>query len=382
MTPTVPQLGGQLAVGHGAGSGLVSPTGGFSAGYRPHLDGVRGIAILLVLLSHIFPRTLASLGPLGVQLFFVLSAYLITMLLIFEHQRNGRVNLKHFYLRRVLRLLPALIATLSLYIVALYALAPFEVKRGAIGSLFGMLYVANFADALHWGMPQALTHLWSLSVEEQFYVMWPCMLVLLLSWRQSILDRISARAVYVAVVVGGVVYPWAMLVTKVDLYFLPTTWNGSLSAGVALAVAKTRKGATYRNGRQRLRAGMLAPISITALTGCAVALSFHFRPFFVLSSIPLTCLLMVILLSALEREDGVWKCILATQPMVSLGRISYGLYLVHLPVLDLAEHVGGERVTVKLAAVAVSVLIAAAMRRFLEQPALRLKARIPAIRAA
>ncbi|HPJ19946.1 MAG TPA: acyltransferase, partial [Actinomycetota bacterium] len=158
-------------------------------GYIPGLDGIRAIAVLAVLLYHSGVAGVPG-GFLGVDVFFVLSGFLISSLLLQEIERTSAVSFGQFYLRRARRLLPALLATLALssVLVLLFARdAAAQFRQDAISS---MLYVTNwwyvvqdlsYFEAM--GRPPMLQHLWSLAVEEQFYLLWPLILVFLYRWR-------------------------------------------------------------------------------------------------------------------------------------------------------------------------------------------------------
>src|SRR5262249_30013999 len=139
-------------------------------GYQPSLDGMRAVAIGLVLANH---TGFFHAGRLGVDVFFVLSGYLITAILLREFSTTDRINLKKFYVRRALRLLPALFLFL---IVVNLASAYFQTSREAaavrMDSIAGLFYFANWRRAFGHDMG-ILGHLWSLSIEEQFYLLWP-----------------------------------------------------------------------------------------------------------------------------------------------------------------------------------------------------------------
>src|SRR5438093_1585780 len=151
-------------------------------GYRPALDGVRGIAIAIVVAFHAFGWPAA--GTLGVDLFFVLSGFLITTLLLEEHARSGRIGIRAFYLRRARRLLPALFALLVPFL--LIALAAVVFRGSSPSALFlglgaALTYTSNIVVAADpSAVPAALIHLWSLGAEEQFYIVWPLLLVVLM----------------------------------------------------------------------------------------------------------------------------------------------------------------------------------------------------------
>ena len=172
----------------------------------PGLDGLRALAIVLVLAYHLFPG-LAPGGFLGVDVFLVVSGYLITTLLLEEHGRSGRIGLRRFWVRRARRLLPALVLVIAVS-AGLAALIGGDVLVGIgwqlVGALtfsYNWLSIATGADYLTQTSPELLRHLWSLAVEEQFYLLWPLVLLALLAIpRSSIrIALVSALAISSAV---------------------------------------------------------------------------------------------------------------------------------------------------------------------------------------
>jgi len=160
--------------------------GGWRLGHRPGLDGLRGVAVALVIAAHactgVFPShrplaegVLRGGGIVGVQLFFVLSGFLITRLLLEELDASGSIRLGAFYGRRVRRLLPALVALCVIYVaVAWIAGRPNSPAAGS--AITALLYVENFARWVPIDQDGWLGHTWSLAVEEQFYLAWPALL--------------------------------------------------------------------------------------------------------------------------------------------------------------------------------------------------------------
>ena len=179
----------------------------------PALDGFRGIAVLVVILFHtpllLYPRGIgvASLdralagGFLGVDLFFVLSGFLITALLLSEENQHGSIGLGSFYVRRALRLLPALYLVLAAFFV--YAHVVDHPPVGASSTIgYALVYLSNWQQIWHPLTGEGLTHLWSLAVEEQFYLLWPLVLIVLLRLRKYpwiIVTILVAAVVAVAV---------------------------------------------------------------------------------------------------------------------------------------------------------------------------------------
>jgi peptidoglycan/LPS O-acetylase OafA/YrhL len=180
-------------------------------GYVPALDGIRAFAVLFVMSYHV-GRVFARIDPflgrerswigrggfLGVDLFFVLSGFLITSLLLGEQSKTGRISLGGFYRRRALRLLPALLAMLTVHL--LYTVVtglPLAIETHSIAAV--VLYVANWYRTTGHPLAHGLTHLWSLSVEEQFYVLWPVVTIVVLGVRRSLRFAVTASIVGIAV---------------------------------------------------------------------------------------------------------------------------------------------------------------------------------------
>ncbi|HLY66186.1 MAG TPA: acyltransferase, partial [Chloroflexota bacterium] len=158
----------------------------FHLGYRPALDGIRGAAVLAVMLFH-FGAPFDQGGFLGVDAFFVLSGFLITSLLVEEWARNAGISFRGFYLRRALRLLPALLVMLLGAGAVAATIAPPEMREGTWrGIAVTLLYVANWQKVFSDQSVGVLGHTWSLSIEEQFYILWPPLLCLLLRRRLSL----------------------------------------------------------------------------------------------------------------------------------------------------------------------------------------------------
>lgn len=212
---------------------------GFRLGHRPGLDGLRGVAILLVIIVHasLLPTTF---GFIGVDLFFVLSGFLITCLLVEEWDQTRRISLKNFYMRRALRLLPALLAVLTAFvIVSALTRNAREFHLDVKEALAALFYCTNWANIFDLIRSDYLGHMWSLSIEEQFYILWPAILLCLL--------RVAPRKSLPQFVLFGAALSW---LTRV-LLFLGTTAGrerfffgldtraDSLLLGCAIAAALT-----------------------------------------------------------------------------------------------------------------------------------------------
>ncbi|MEY2470307.1 MAG: hypothetical protein QOF21_3005, partial [Actinomycetota bacterium] len=206
-------------------------------GYEPRLDGLRAIAVTLVIISHSFD---SGAGPIGVGVFFVLSGFLITAIIDDERTRTGGVNLRYFYARRALRLYPALVAFVSVYVVGLvFHIWKTSIGKGLGGAAMALTYTTDIFTLVGKGRWLAFeTQLtWSLAVEEQFYLLWPLAFLLLMrfvpTWRQRWI--VLGSGIVVAAAVRAITSRYAAVALS------PLTWTDALLIGCCLALA-------YRNG--------------------------------------------------------------------------------------------------------------------------------------
>lgn len=332
-------------------------------GHVAPLDGLRGIAILLVLGVH--ANELIPGGGLGVDLFFVLSGFLITSLLLTEWERTEAVSLFGFYRRRALRLLPALFLLVFACVSALSLASLFtsvNVRGSVTLGLAGLLYVTNLLTAS--GVtphPRTFIHLWSLAQEEQFYVLWPPLLVLGLRAGagrrpRSLLFGLAALAL-IETAVRSVTLAQGVSYWKV--WFLPHLHGDPILLGCAMGVAYSFGLVTRVNRVVSL--GLLLPAVLClafAHPGDSVSYGLGLPVFAVAASI-------VVLSVSLDPESALATA-LSVRPLRFLGRISYGLYLWHWPLILLV----GWRYGIPLA-----VVIAILSYRYVELPFLRRKNR-------
>ncbi len=337
-------------------------------GYRPNLDGVRALAVLLVAGVHTHPR-LVPAGSIGVDIFFVLSGFLITTVLVEELDGRGRISIGRFYARRALRLLPALFGLLLA--VAAYALlvaAP-DTRRNALQEVVA---AASYTRNLTWwaNVPGTLLgHTWSLALEEQFYLVWPALLTLVLhphrSSRRLAAVFIAGFVVLTTLRTSGVVGPAALFIGRPDALLL----------GAALALLRRDYGRLWVGAAAARQA---APAAIVGTSGLILLAASDgaddlFGIGYTLAALAATALIygLVVL-----NEHGPGR-LFAWRPAVAFGRMSYGFYLWHLPVLRWTDgRLIGQPATVRIG-LGLSLAVAATLLsyRLLEQPVLRLKGR-------
>ncbi|MEI7626108.1 MAG: acyltransferase family protein [Actinomycetota bacterium] len=319
-----------------------------AAGYRPHLDGVRALAVILVILFHLGYAWMPG-GFIGVDVFFVLSGYLITGLLLREISKRGRVNLVNFYSRRFRRLLPAATVVL-LAVVALSLWLLDAVDKNSVGGdvRASALYVANWhfiaagADYFAPGdVPSPLTHFWSLAVEEQFYFVWPALFFLL--WfgvarfaRRRRGDGTLGVLVGVLIIAAVSIVLSLTLVPSTNAYYSTFTRAYELCVGAILAIAARRYAGKIPNTPVLRSVGAVA---IVVGVGALIALAATIPN---ATDYPGTAALLVtgstlLVIFALEFLPlGIGHKALGQAAPAAVGRISYSLYLWHWPVIVFA----------------------------------------------
>jgi peptidoglycan/LPS O-acetylase OafA/YrhL len=346
-----------------------------SPGYLPGLDGLRALAVLAVLLYHANVSWTPG-GFLGVDLFFVLSGFLITSLLLGELRARGRVDLKRFWLRRARRLLPAVAVVIAATLVAAELLARDDLVKTRADAIASALYVNNWHQiaASHSyfaasGRPSLLQHLWSLAVEEQFYLVWPLVLVtgLALLRRRGLAVVTLLAAIGSALLMAGL-YDQGRDPSRV--YYGTDTRASALLIGALLAFAWPA-GTLGETGRRR--AAGLDVLGLAALG--AVLYAFwrvhDYDPSDYRGGLVLFALAAALLIGVAAHPSTRLGRALGLAPLVWLGARSYGIYLWHWPVLELTRPhrdvpFGGPLLI--LGQTALTIAIAALSYRFVEQP--------------
>lgn len=354
------------------GAGLKEPLVTDAATQRLHarqqwdaLDGLRAIAVLAVVVYHGSVGWAVN-GYVGVDIFFALSGFLITWLLLAEIARTGGIRVGAFCMRRLLRLYPALLATLAVVVaLAIIGSGNPAIYGAAAASAF---YAANWWVGLGNQAP-LLEHMWTLAIEEHFYFVWP-FLTLLLTRRRALL-RIAGIAMAVALAVGMAV-SWPAQVEPVRIMYLrgaPIVW-GSLLAWALTRIAPA--------GRFRPLITILAASASLALLAL-VTVPIHFPEWWLTGPVGAAGLLSTIAVGSLVQAPHSFAGrLLSWAPLTWIGRRAYGIYLYHFPIISLLMHqvdFGIPQLVRSIIGIGLSVLVAGISYRYLELPFLRIKHR-------
>ena len=353
-------------------------------GYVPAIDGLRGIAVLMVVVFHVQllggggkPSLIG--GFIGVDVFFAISGFLITGLLLEEFSRHGDVSLWRFYARRALRLGPALVVVIVATLIATWAVLgspQYQPTTLAAG------FVANWSRAIGFGgVPDSplgrmgwLSHTWSLSIEEQFYLFWPALMLLALRFR----SRLPLLGLAVAIALGA----WLLRIGLLDHGSSPDrVYNGTdtradaLMVGCILAIALS-KGWLPAAGRaaREFQAG-LVPLCAAVLIVIAFRAHYNEATMLKLGYITVSLCSAVLIWGVVAVPKSRAARWLGTPGLVWVGRISYPIYLWHFPVIVFFGAEGWLGVVWPIA-VPLTIALAWATYALVERPALGMRRRL------
>ena len=343
--------------------------------YVPGLDGLRALSVLAVVGYHLEGEHLVG-GYLGVEVFFVVSGYLITSLLLVEREARGHVDLGRFWVRRARRLLPA--AVTLIVAVCLYGLlfARDDVPGFRGDALASLLYVQNWWAAISeqsyfagFGRPSPLRHLWSLAIEEQFYAFWPIVVAV-------VLHRFGGRRTLVAVSVAVSVASIALMASLADVTDLDRAYYGTdtrafgLLAGALLAMARPPSTTASTTARTGWVVDVAAAVGVIGLLW-----QFEQRSEFDSFTFPwgfvLVDVLTVAAIIGVTSIGSFTARALGTLPLVEIGKRSYSIYLWHWPVfvfLRPGEELPFDGWTATVLRLAISFALAEVSYRWVEQP--------------
>lgn len=345
--------------------------------YIRSLDGLRGFAVLAVIAYH-FNFNWASGGFLGVTIFFVLSGYLITNLLLIEYERNNSINLKNFWIRRARRLLPGMI-TVLLAVTAWATLfaQPFlsRLRDDFIPALF---YYSNwwyiFQDLSYFeamSTPSVLTHFWSLAIEEQFYIIWPLLIVgafLCKMNKKQIVNLTLLFAVLSALTMALFYSPTA---DPSRVYYGTDTRAFSLLIGAALAfIWPSQKLSRTIPTYLRRIIDVIGVICLMAILIMVVLVN-QYDSFLYLGGMLLVSILTALLLAVLIHPASKLSVIMTFKPLTWIGERSYSIYLWHYPIIlftSSQNRTGDTSIVTILLQMALTLVFAALSYNYIENP--------------
>ncbi|WP_324173536.1 acyltransferase family protein [Staphylococcus pseudintermedius] len=344
--------------------------------YMPGLDGVRAVAVIAIIIYHLNPQWLSG-GFLGVDTFFVISGYLITSLLLTEYHNTGKIELMSFWLRRVKRLIPAVLFLVMGVIVLSLIFMPTEIQKVRADSIAAIFFVSNWwyimqnVDYFEQFAVQPLKHLWSLAIEEQFYLVFPIVLLSLLSFIRRLK---SIRIIFLILLVISMIAMMVLYVPNENVarvYFGTDTRIQTLLMGVLLALVWPPFQLKAKVNRQmRTMIDTAGVVGLAILFICFKFVSetnsiLYYGGFFLISTVTL------LVIASSVHPSGYFAKFLGNKVFTFIGSRSYSLYLWHYPIIVLIHHqfVQGQiPPLVYVVEILLMVLMAEFSYKFIEQP--------------
>lgn len=344
--------------------------------YMPGLDGVRAVAVIAIIIYHLNPQWLSG-GFLGVDTFFVISGYLITSLLLTEYHNTGKIELMSFWLRRVKRLIPAVLFLVMGVIVLSLIFMPMEIQKVRADSIAAIFYVSNWwyimqnVDYFEQFAVQPLKHLWSLAIEEQFYLVFPIVLLSLLSFIRRLK---SIRIIFLILLVISMIAMMVLYVPNENVarvYFGTDTRIQTLLMGVLLALVWPPFQLKAKvNTQMRMMIDTAGVVGLAILFICFKFVSetnsiLYYGGFFLISTVTL------LVIASSVHPSGYFAKFLGNKVFTFIGSRSYSLYLWHYPIIVLIHHqfVQGQiPPLVYVVEILLMVLMAKFSYKFIEQP--------------
>ncbi|EGQ2916963.1 acetyltransferase [Staphylococcus pseudintermedius] len=344
--------------------------------YMPGLDGVRAVAVIAIIIYHLNPQWLSG-GFLGVDTFFVISGYLITSLLLTEYHNTGKIELMSFWLRRVKRLIPAVLFLVMGVIVLSLIFMPTEIQKVRADTIAAIFYVSNWwyimqnVDYFEQFAVQPLKHLWSLAIEEQFYLVFPIVLLSLLSFIRRLK---SIRIIFLILLVISMIAMMVLYVPNENVarvYFGTDTRIQTLLMGVLLALVWPPFQLKAKVNRQmRTMIDTAGVVGLAILFICFKFVSetnsiLYYGGFFLISTVTL------LVIASSVHPSGYFAKFLGNKVFTFIGSRSYSLYLWHYPIIVLIHHqfVQGQiPPLVYVVEILLMVLMAEFSYKFIEQP--------------
>ena len=313
--------------------------------YLPSIDSLRAIAVIAVIIYHIDANYLPG-GFLGVDLFFVLSGYLISSLIIKEYKSTGTVNLYNFYVRRARRLLPAVYFMITVVLIIITLFNGVLLKKSYLDALFGYIYSSNWWYIFHkldyfdsFGSQSPFKHLWSLAIEEQFYMFFP--LIFLIFNRKSKSNngnsKLNKNFIYVVlslILVSLIAHILLFDINNINrIYFGTDTRAFSLLVGVVGAILYPMDRLSERTTKKdNMIYSIVSLVSILVLIGIMINTS-EYNTWLYRGGFLLVAIIGLIIIISSGRQYTFMSKLFSFKPFVFIGKISYSLYLWHFPIL-------------------------------------------------
>ena len=351
--------------------------------YLPSIDSLRALAVLAVIIYHVDVNYLPG-GFLGVDLFFVLSGYLISSLIIKEFKKTGTVNLYNFYIRRARRLLPAVYFMITIGLVVMVLFNEVLLRKSHLDAIFGYIYSSNWWYIFHkldyfdsFGAQSPFKHLWSLAIEEQFYMIFPLLFLLVNGKKKSKDGTYKLNKNFLYVVLGLILVSLIAHILLFDInnisriYFGTDTRAFSLLVGVVGAILYPMERLHSKvTPQQNMIYSVVSLASIATLITVMVYTS-EYNTWLYRGGFLLVAILGLIVIISSGKQHTLMSKLLSFKPIVFIGKISYSLYLWHFPILVLTtpvSEIGNPNIFFVILRIVLTFAVAIVSYVFVETP--------------
>ena len=351
--------------------------------YLPSIDSLRALAVLAVIIYHVDVNYLPG-GFLGVDLFFVLSGYLISSLIIKEYRKTGSLNLYNFYIRRARRLLPAVYFMITAGLVVMVLFNEVLLRKSHLDAIFGYIYSSNWWYIFHkldyfdsFGAQSPFKHLWSLAIEEQFYMIFPLLFLLVNRKKKSKDGTYKLNKNFLYVVLGLILVSLIAHILLFDInnisriYFGTDTRAFSLLVGVVGAILYPMERLHAKvTPQQNMIYSVVSLVAIATLITVMIYTS-EYNTWLYRGGFLLVAILGLIVIISSGKQHTLMSRLLSFKPIVFIGKISYSLYLWHFPVLVLTtpvSEIGNPNIIFVILRVILTFILATASYVFVETP--------------
>ena len=351
--------------------------------YLPSIDSLRALAVLAVIIYHVDVNYLPG-GFLGVDLFFVLSGYLISSLIIKEYRKTGSLNLYNFYIRRARRLLPAVYFMITVGLVVMVLFNEVLLRKSHLDAIFGYIYSSNWWYIFHkldyfdsFGAQSPFKHLWSLAIEEQFYMIFPLLFLLINRKKKSKDGTYKLNKNFLYVVLGLILVSLIAHILLFDInnisriYFGTDTRAFSLLIGVVGAILYPMEKLHAKvTPQQNIMYSVVSLVSIATLITVMIYTS-EYNTWLYRGGFLLVAIIGLIVIISSGKQHTLMSRLLSFKPVVFIGKISYSLYLWHFPVLVLTtpvSEIGNPNIIFVILRVILTFALATASYVFVETP--------------